>query len=224
MKILDSGIAVLEPELDQLLSRWVERDDDLAAYDPRIRGVFVPMIPPGGVAVDGGAHIGDHTVAYARQAGPAGRVLAFEPVPAFLRCLMHNTRDLPQVTVLPLGLGGGVERRELNVSTRNAGGSRLGDLNIDGFQIVPLDLFRFPRLDFVKLDLEGFELRALRGSLRTLRKHRPLVAVETGPQLQHYGDSHDEMVQFMQSLGYTCEKLPEERPGDPVHDVLFRPA
>jgi len=223
MKILPSGIAVLEPTLDSLLSRWVERDGDLTKYDPRIRDVFLPLIPEGGTVIDGGACIGDHSVAYAEKVGPAGRVFAFEPYPNALVCLQLNTSRLPQVVALPLALDDAFRQRELRVNAHNAGMTRMAQTGAYGFSCVPLDCFHFERVDFIKLDLEGMELAALRGAQRILQKHRPVVVVETGSQLRRYGTTHDELVAFMASRGYHCEALPEERPGDSVYDVLFRP-
>jgi FkbM family methyltransferase len=223
MKIVGNGIAVLENGLDNLLSRWVERDGDLQKYDPRIRSVLLPMIPVGGVVIDGGACIGDHTTAYAEKVGRWGQVFAFEPYANSFQCLLHNTRDMPQVVALPLGLGETFARCSLKVSTYNAGLTHFDEAHGSGFPVVPLDFFEFRRVDYIKLDLEGYELKALRGATVTIRKHRPLIVVETGPQLERVGDSHDEMVSLMAEWNYRCEDLPRERPGDSVYDVLFRP-
>jgi len=224
MKITPAGIAVLDDKMDSLLSRWVERDGSLSAYDPRIEKVFAALLEDGDTVIDGGANIGDHTVAYAKAVGPTGRVLAFEPFPPAFECLQYNTQAFDWVVCLPLALANKPGRVELHASSYNAGATYVGEENrARGITSVPIDLFGFPRLALIKLDLEGGEMRALCGALSTLSMCRPLVIVETGENLKRYGSSHERLVSMMELLGYGVENLPAERVGDTVFDVLFRP-
>ncbi len=224
MILIDDGrLAVIEHGLDRAISRWAERSGDLSAYDPRIRQTLCPLIPEGGVVVDGGAYIGDHTLPFAERVGPSGDVWAFEIYLPALQCLYYNTQDLPQVHVVPSALA--QERATFQLMINHMVGSctQLHQPNEDGVPAVPLDLFTFPRLDFVKLDLEGYELKALRGAEATLRQHRPIVVTESGVLLKRYGDSHEALMAFMEDLGYAGEQLPLLHPGGDVFDMLFRP-
>jgi len=222
--VANETIAVLDWLQDASISRWVERDSDLAAYDPRIASILCPLIPPGGIVVDGGAFIGDHTVAYAERVGSTGLVWAFEVSPAALECLRFNTARLPQVRVVSAALADRAGHVTIQMGLPNAGADRIGTVGSTGFPAIPLDAFSFPRLDYVKLDLEGYELKALRGAERVLRQHHPIVVAESGRHLRAYGDEPSDLVTWMVSLGYDRgETLPFQHPDHSVFDVLFRP-
>lgn len=219
-----TGIAVLDHDRDRGISRAVERDNDLTAYDPRIRQLLCPLIPVGGVVVDGGAFIGDHTVAYAEAVGPTGKVWAFECGHAALECLAVNTAHLPQVQIVTAALDEQPRTVGLQLNWLSESCNEISaDVVTEGVPAIDLDAFTFDRLDYVKLDVEGYELRALRGARRTLAQHRPIVVVESGRQLERYGDSHEDLVAFMLDLGYDCETLPYQHAFHDVFDVLCRP-
>ena len=219
-------LAVLEHERDHCISRWAARTGDLSDYDPRIRQILCQLIPVGGVVVDGGAYIGDHTLAFAERVGPLGHVWAFEVYLEALQCLFYNTQDLPQVEVVPAALSD--QRGALNLVIDHVIGSntRVRDV-VDpsaGIPSVTLDSFQFDRLDFMKIDVEGYELKALRGAEQTIRRHRPIIVTESGILLERYGDSHEDLLAFMAGLNYTAEQLPLLYPGGDVFDMLFQPA
>ena len=222
--IANGAFAVLEPDLDDGISVWARASGDLSSYDPRIRELLCPLLVPGAVVVDGGAFIGDHTVPFADVVGPSGRVWAFEVYPLALDCLAYNTQDLPQVTVVAAALA---ERRgsvQLRLASPCASMSYVTDAEC-GIPAVPLDAFTFDRLDVIKLDLEGSELRALRGAAQQLDRHHPVVITETGCQLRRYGDCHADLVAFMAAHGYVGRELPRLHPPNiDVFDMLFQVA
>ena len=88
--------------------------DDWLTASADYEACLAAILPPaGGVAVDAGAFIGRHTLAYARAVGPAGRVVAVEPLPANFRLLRQNVcqNGYAQVTCVPVALGR--DRREV---------------------------------------------------------------------------------------------------------------
>lgn len=225
MRMIANGtIAVLDPNLDQGISHFAARDSSLSAHDPRIQTQFCCWIPEGGTVVDAGAFIGDHTLPYAEKVGRAGKVWAFEPDPAALNCLVFNTQAYPQVQVVTAALGEREEMVRLQRHPRDGAATMIQPSDDGGIPVVPLDKFHFDRLDFVKFDCEGYELKALRGAAQTLRQHHPIVITESGVQLARYGDSHAELLAYMAALGYDSGiRLMPQHVGTDVFDMVFQP-
>lgn len=134
------------------------------------------------VAVDGGAHIGTWT---RYLAGRFSRVLAFEPAEDTVMCLVENAGEIPHVEIYASALG----QEDLLCGVRDdptrPGNTGARHLNFDvnqveghGVELVRLDDFHLPSLDFLKLDLEGYEYYALLGAEKVVRRCRPVVMIE----------------------------------------------
>jgi FkbM family methyltransferase len=155
-------------------------------------------------AVDVGAHIGNHSLYFSHVLGL--RTLSFEPNPATFAHLRANIRDngLAQrchVRNAAVGSAGGHARASAP-SARNSGMARVENDPAGAVEVVTLDdeVLDEPRIDIVKIDVEGWELEVLRGGSRTLARHRPLVYVEVGPE--NFG----ELKAFLEAAGYRCWK------------------
>lgn len=198
------GYAVLEH--DTHISRWVESDKRLD-HDRHGIPAITSHIYPGDIVVDGGAFIGDHTIAYLDAVGPEGKVMAFEPNPEAFECLRFNC---PKACCYPMALGDYTGIRAMNVLP-NAGASYVTQDATGGKIMVPmieLDLFRIHRLDFMKLDLEGFELFALRGARATLSQCQPVMVIELcARHMAKHGLAPDDLFQFLDYMGYKWETL-----------------
>ena len=139
-------------------------------------------VEPGDVVIDAGGCWGDTALCFADRAGPHGRVYTFEFVEENLDVLRRNLALNPglaeRVTVVETALG---ETTGITLSYSPAGpGTALGSgpcsvdiISIDDF----VDEQRLERVDFIKMDIEGAELDALRGAERTLRRLAPKLAI-----------------------------------------------
>jgi FkbM family methyltransferase len=164
-----------------------------------------PMMPADGVAFDIGAHAGQYAKLLARLA-PRGRVFAFEPgsyARSILRVALYLNRRR-NVVVVPLALGEreGTTMLTLPVKRPGAYGFGLAHLGSDTrwrevrrevVGLTTIDRFAemtgLARLDFIKADIEGWEMHALRGGLATIRRFRPAMMLEmTGDALARAGD------------------------------------
>ncbi|WP_192248448.1 FkbM family methyltransferase [Mesorhizobium caraganae] len=135
-------------------------------------------IRPGMTVVDCGAHHGMMTLIFANQVGPAGRVIAYEALPANADVIRANVilNGLKNVIVRPVGVGSRSD--ELGYNSNH--GNIIVDMSPgDAVKIVALDndLPAETRVDFLKIDVEGFELEALRG-MRNVLAMRPIVDLE----------------------------------------------
>jgi FkbM family methyltransferase len=133
-----------------------------------------------------GANIGAHTVGLARLVGSHGRVLAFEPQRLVFQTLCANValNSLENVDCFWAAVGsqdGVVTVPDLNPRQEyNFGGVTL--LGVQAGEQVPcLTLDRFialPRVNVIKIDVEGMEADVLHGSEQVLRKFKPILYVE----------------------------------------------
>jgi FkbM family methyltransferase len=143
-------------------------------YQPAHRAAALKHVRRFGVALDVGAHIGF----WSRDLSQRFNVVhAFEPSSRYRPLLALNA---PDVIVHPYALG--TENREgsLAFPPGNSGAAFIA-VNIEGeepIEIRRLDDHRFPDVDYIKLDCEGYELPVLSGGKETILRHRPLISIE----------------------------------------------
>ena len=169
------GGAVIESDLEAVLDCFVREQYRL---EGRVE------VRPGDVVLDLGAYKGESSVWLARQAGPSGLVLALEPNPvsrAFLKRNVARAENLgiSPIRILPVAAGSS-HRREKFVGTAE-GCSRLdtgGAMTVDVTTLDDVVLeHELTRVDFVKMDIEGGEVDALKGARKTILQYAPRLAV-----------------------------------------------
>lgn len=222
MKItkLSSGRTIATIEGDTHIGKWAIEAGRLD-HDQNMLPLLKPYIPDGGIVVDAGAFIGDHTVFYARCVGDRGHVHAFEPNADAFACLHYNTSGLP-VTQYNAGLGAEPSLQGISRSN-NAGASHLIDGN--GCRIIDLDSLHLDRLDFFKLDVEGFEVMALRGAKDTIARCKPVMLIEVNTAaLQRQGYTPLHIFAQLHMHGYQWRNVYRDHPlsGDQF-DILCEP-
>jgi FkbM family methyltransferase len=146
------------------------------AYADRTeRQLLKEVLSAGDVVVDAGANIGVYSQFLSRCVGPTGVVYSFEPSPENFRRLQSATRKLANVRLCQAAVGEHSGKStlylsdELNVDHRSylpEGDSRR-TIAID---VVALDDYFKPgqRVDLIKMDIQGYEVHALRGANRIL--------------------------------------------------------
>ena len=203
------------------------------------------LVRPGDGCIDIGANLGYYARDIARLAGPQGHLWAVEPVAPVRRVLERNLRGLENVTLLPYALGG--EERTIvmentsaaetgylgtgrhSVSSRTPAASPSGTDEQEGIWTFTAEMRRgsqlfagLERLDFIKCDVEGYELPILTDMRPLLERHRPVVLVETG------GANRPQVIALFDALGYAGYQL-EAGTEVPLaaatteKDIIFRP-
>jgi FkbM family methyltransferase len=147
------------------------------------------------VAFDVGANVGYYTLLLARGVGPKGRVTAFEPNPANVARLKEHLR---------LNKIDNVEIVEAAVSDTTgtaflSGEGATGKLSQTGTPIQTLQLDNYPRPDFIKMDIEGGETAALRGSRKILAERHAVWFIAV------HGPACTETPALLASQNYTLE-------------------
>jgi len=224
MTITDFDVAIVEN--DSHLSQWIVSQKTLAVADGFCR-LFQRYIPEGGVVVDVGASLGDHTTTYADMVGNAGVVHAFEPNPVAFECLRYNMRKRHNVCIYSCALGASEGRGDI-VPNDNLGAAQVIFDSAGPVKIFALDTIarHWPRLDFVKIDAEGFEPDIIHGATATLRRLRPVLLVEINrPVLAARGKSPDDILKPLADLGYRVEPCDPKLTMDlEMVDVICVPA
>ncbi|MGI9169863.1 MAG: FkbM family methyltransferase [Caulobacteraceae bacterium] len=189
------------------------------SHHRELRGLFAAYIPADAVVVDVGAHAGQFSKMFAAMA-PRGHVFAFEPS-AYARSVMAPAlrfNRIGNVTLVPMGLSD--TRGELTLHTpikrgRSLGfglahlGAGEGPAFEQTIALTTLDIFarerRLGRLDFIKADIEGWELRALEGGEATLRRFSPALYLEVdAARLARAGDTPADLCAWLAALDYRC--------------------
>lgn len=191
--------------------------------------VFAPLIAPDAVVLDVGAHAGQFAKLFARLA-PRGRIYAFEPS-AYARSILVRAlawNRVRNVEVAALGLSDADGEAVLHTPVKRRGGLGFGLANLAAApggaagvdQTVPLitlDAFAeehgLERVDFIKIDVEGWEAHVLRGAAQTLARHRPALFLEViAASLGRAGETVDTLWRPLASLGYAARKAPGFEP------------
>ena len=168
-----------DPDFGADIAHW-------RVYEEQVRQAVREHLGPDDICLDVGANVGVITLLAASCVGPRGRVIAVEPNPDNVQLLYLGIvlNQFTNVEVLPLAAAD--RRAVFALSGRsNTELVDLGGPDVPGrlAQSVVLDeiLHDLPRLDLVKMDIEGCEPAALRGLRRLVTTHRPTLVVEFNP-------------------------------------------
>ena len=197
------------PRLRLDLSEWPQACAFLLGrYDDASVEFIVRNLPPAGVFVDVGAHVGLITLQVATRR-PRARIHSFEPHPVRGASLIANAEMNPDLSIeiTRVGLSDRSGRLPYDETAHRTG---VGDESI---AVVTLDDYAQQRgvdhIDVVKLDIEGHEAAALRGARRLLDERRiGAVIVESLPDHGDVGAVAEYLIQH----GFRAVDLPDPRP------------
>lgn len=154
--------------------------------------LMVRACRPDCVLLDIGANIGVHSLWFSQCVGPGGRVFAFEARRIAFQMLMGNLalNSVENVYARQVAIGAAPGTLHLDpvdyslprsfgsMSLRDAHADREPAEGCEAIAVVTLDGLDLPRVDLVKIDVEGMELDVLRGGHGTIERERPLLQVE----------------------------------------------
>lgn len=172
-------------------------------YEKGTLDLLKRYIKPESVVVDAGANIGNHTLYFSKIVG-ARMVYAFEPVMSVFAKLERNVKLNQCANVVlhntALGSHAGYVLCK-NTVIGNSGAQQLTYSVSDGMNVVPLDELQLGQaIDFMKIDVEGFEIEVLLGAARIISKDHPAIFVEVWPKNQR------QVTELLHSYGYKLEQ------------------
>ncbi len=189
-------------------------------YEPVVARALCDLAQPGMVAFDVGAHFGYFTLLLAER---VAHIYAFEPSPANFRALTHTLAHnrVNNAAVFPFAVSAsdGVDVLSLTSASsmcRLRDNARFyvregeGVIGAARVETVSLDSFarreNVRRVDLVKIDVEGEELRVLLGMQEVIRRWKPALVVEVHRELAG-GEDPRQVLHVLNRWGYTCRDL-----------------
>ncbi len=192
------------------LSDWVEWNI-FFKNEVEPREDLFKKVKPGMLVFDIGANMGETSLNIAKQVGVTGRVFSFEPSPInFKKCLTNislneNLKNRINLFNVALGEKEGVAF----LQTRDEHNLGMNAIGVTGIQIQmnTLDNIFFEEkiqhCDLIKMDVEGFELKVLKGAEQILKKFKPILFLELNQQLlQQQGNSVSSLISLLKNHNY----------------------
>lgn len=159
-----------------------------------------------GVALDVGGHIGLWSRVLAHH---FARVVALEPLPALHPHFLANTTDCDNVELMKVAASNVDDEIEIVTVAENSGNGHVAigapgaGVLIHRAQCVCLDSLNIHDVDFIKIDVEGWESQVIEGAQRTITRDRPVMVVEQKPgNAERYGTDKLAAVNLLRKWGY----------------------
>ncbi|WP_426391982.1 FkbM family methyltransferase [Variovorax sp. R-27] len=156
-------------------------------FEPATVELFHTLVRPNDVALDIGANIGCTALLLSQL---ASKTICFEPSPSTYALLQSNVENAGAANVVLVNAGLGAEAADLSIvfSPTNRSGGFVSDKPLEGHAMESIKIVHgdeylkaaLPgtKVDFVKIDVEGYELHVLDGLAETLVRDRPVVTLE----------------------------------------------
>lgn len=207
-------------------------------FERRICNVIKKYIRPGMTVLDIGAHVGYYTQIFSKLVGSGGKVIAFEPHPKTFLVLRSNVGNLSNVILVPSGVADRETTAELKDFLQSCYSSLFYDaIFIDRMKTSLKGACSFPRViqniptatykvnitsvdaylnqlgvnnvDFIKMDIEGSEMAAIRGMNRTLKSSlRMRMVMEFNPRtLSLSGTAPIEVWDSLRTIGFSIGEI-----------------
>lgn len=200
-------------------------------FEPDEVATLRAHVGPGMSVIDIGANIGFMTCLAAQLVGSTGHVLAIEPEPGNLALLRANIarQGFQTVEVFAGAVGAAAGTLGLTTSDWNMGHHRIDGSQGPNTIPVPVQTVDelaavLPRVDFIKVDVEGYEASVFAGMHRTLATHRPVVLSEFWPYgLRAAGHEAADVLNGWREAGYRWTVIGENTRAEdvPVHEHVF---
>lgn len=177
-------------------------------WEPEIYEIYKRDIVPNTIVIDCGAFIGTHSLLMAQS--PGVTVLAFEPTYESYKLLLDNIQLNNCHNIIPFNMACSDTYQVLNINKvkmdadkmHNYGGNQICDHGNPVWSMPVYLIPMFTKVSFIKIDVEGYEIRALNGFKPIIEDHKPNVLVEIW---KHKLDEFP--FDWFKQLGYTCQDL-----------------
>jgi FkbM family methyltransferase len=216
--IMKEGFALFLDAEDQVISKAICMT---GVWEPKETELVKKIIKRGMYLVDVGANIGYYTTLFSRLTGDKGKVISFEPSPLSFSILDKNARMncLKNVVIVQKALSNLTGIEKLYLSKTNPGDNRLSssiveetdkDRDIIEVEVVRLDdFYKEDRIDLLKIDVQGAEMKVIEGGLKTIENNPDMqIIIEFWPKgLLAQGVEPIQLLSKLEHLGFNLYDL-----------------
>ena len=207
--------SLLSVRLDEHIFRHIYFHGE---YDPETSRLLQKLVEPGQVWLDVGGNVGFFTILLSKGVGQTGRVYVFEPNPPMVERIqaslalnkatnveliphaVSNESNKDIIFYVPVGDGhnsgraSAVKFEDLSSTVKEV---KVSTINLDDYleksSVKP---------DFMKIDIEGFEINAFRGMERTMRKNPPKLIISELNQLPGVLATPIEIISYLSGFDF----------------------
>lgn len=200
----------------------IERECAVGSYERKYMDIFCSKIREGDIVIDVGAYIGIFSLVASKRVGPKGCIYSFEPVPISYERLMRNIKinKAQNIKAYNWGLSNRNEILPINVPRKIPGEATLCQTSateiyrgikvqkdVIEISLKPFDTFYneecLNKVNIVKIDAEGEELKILRGMKYVLKSNDLILFIEINPYLiKNSGGSIEELMKILYNSGF----------------------
>lgn len=192
-------------------------------WEKHFRDVINVFISPGDVVVDAGANFGYNAILMGKQISPNGLLATFEPQRIIHQQLSGNLilNNIFNAVTFHAALGNEQSTTTMRSVDYESNWINIGDTSIgeggEKVDVYTLDQLELDRINFIKIDIQGYELFMLQGAKNTLKQHQPNLFIEIEPhQLIKFNITENQLIDYIKSFGYRIFKINNEYPCDHI--------
>ncbi len=186
---------------------------------------ILEFVNQGDCVIDIGGNIGQTALSLSGKVGEKGKILSFEPYPRTAGQFKTNlqlNRTIGNIKLVELGLGdkpgsftmyqdcvtnSGANRVSLNEGIELEGMQTINITTLDNY----LSADPLPAINLLKIDVEGFEMRVLKGASKTIDAYKPRIFMEVNEKnLKSQGDSARDIFDYLKTFKYNIRDVDED--------------
>ena len=173
-------------------------------------------IKPGDVVIDAGAHVGIWTEIFSHNVGPKGQVIAFEPDFRALGYLYINNYHRENVKVIPYGLWDELDYMPFGIDPSLGTSSYFSWIDKSqnpGYQLTKVNSLdnylkelKIDHVNLIKMDIEGAEVRALKGMVHTLKNVDALAIASYHTTMEYPKNTVEAVTKILEDANFEVKK------------------
>lgn len=196
------------PDTDIDFDRWILDGEYQKEHRDGILGFLKRQDISFENCLDVGAHVGFWLKDLCKN---FKKVYAFEPISDVRECLEKNIEQ-DNYLLFPYALGNENKKVKVNYIPEETGNTYISKDGNREIELKRLDDLKLPKIDYIKIDAEGFEVEVIKGGIQLVKRDKPFIHVEVkGKVLQKQGLISTDIENFFNSIDYKlCYKIKSE--------------